>query len=128
MQNNWFSTRHCFSVSCTTSRYLSKIISSWYAAHWLSFAVLIVYHLVSYQEGIVEVPSCNNGNCFSETDQSIGTTNYSFTNCKPFVKIKFYFYTSLICYNMIIQKIYIMLNLKSFFYLQDLIQDFRGHD
>jgi len=88
MQNNWFSTRHCFSVSCTIGRYLSKIISSWYAAHWLSFAVLIVYHLVSYQEGIVEVPGCNDGNLFSEINHYIGTTNYSFTNCKPFVKIK----------------------------------------
>ena len=40
---------------CTIPRYLSKVISSWYAAHWLSIAVLTVYHFLSYQEGIVSV-------------------------------------------------------------------------
>ena len=73
---------------CTIPRYLSKVISSWYAAHWLSIAVLTVYQFLSYQEGIVEVPSLNDGNFFNETNHYTVTNNYSFTKCKLFVKVK----------------------------------------
>ena len=73
---------------CTIPRYLSKVISSWYAAHWLSIAVLTVYHFLSYQEGIVEVSSLNDGNFFNETNHYTVTDNYSFTKCKLFVKVK----------------------------------------
>ena len=73
---------------CTIGRYLSKVISSWYAAHWLSIAVLIVYHFLSYQEGIVEVPSLNDGNFLNETNHYTVTNKYLFTKCKLFVKIK----------------------------------------
>ena len=45
-QNNWLSTRHCFSAFCTVRRYLSEIISHYYAAHWLCFAVLLF--IISY--------------------------------------------------------------------------------
>ena len=73
---------------CTTGRYLPKVISSWYAAHWLSTAVLIVYHFSSYQEGTIAVPSLNDGNFYNETNHYTVTNNYSFTKCKLFVKIK----------------------------------------
>ena len=90
-QNNWFSSRHCFSAFCTSGRYLSEIISHYYAAHCLSFAV-IVYHFLSYQEGIIQVPSFNDGNYFSETNHYTVTTNYSFTKCKLFLKMNVQFH------------------------------------
>ena len=90
-QNNWFSTRHCFSAFCTIGRYLSEIISHDYAAHCLSFAVF-VYHFLSYQEGIIQVLSFNDGNYFSETNHYTVTTNYSFTKCKLFLKMNVQFH------------------------------------
>ena len=52
-----------FLPSVLLVKYLSEVISHYYAAHWLSFAV-IVYHFLSSEEGIIEVPSFNDGNCF----------------------------------------------------------------
>lgn len=75
-------------LSCTIGRYLPKVISSWYAAHWFSTAALLVYHFLSYQEGTVEVPSLNDGNFFNETNHYTVSNNYSFTKCKLSVKIK----------------------------------------
>ena len=125
-QNNWFSTRHCFSAFCTIGSYLSGIISHYYAAHWLSFAV-IVYHFLSYQEGIIQVPSFTDGNYFSETNHYTVTTNYSFTKCKPFLKMKAHFHkmSNLLCYDYRWNIHHT--HLKIFFWFTQRSKDFRGH-
>ena len=121
------STRHCSSAFCTFGRYLSEIISHYYAAYCLSFAV-IVYHFLSYQEGIIQVPSFNDGNYFSETNHYTVTTNYALTKCKPFLTMKVHFHkTSHLRYYDYRWNVQYTHLKFFFFWFTQRSKDFRGH-